>query len=262
MSHAPTALAPDDVTHAHPSGFSTGSAAGVALGLALLIVVAEYLARHVLAPILPLIGAPMVNDMLASALCYGLLILVTAAAYERTPAVLGRALLDVFGQSWSWLALGGGVAFLLLVVILMPLDVALWGSVTLPSYSAPPSDVHLLTGLATPLTIAALMTVNGIVIPLAEERLWRGMIQPRLLLAWGILPALLTTAFLFSLKHAIVDASLGRLLALFVGGLALGYVAHRAGGGDGGRLGWRVTAISHMLANLAATGLILIVQGV
>lgn len=262
MSNAPLAVAPDDTSYAYPPGSSAGAAAGAALGLALLIIAAEYLARHVVAPILPLIGAPMVNDMLASALCYTLLVLATAAAYERKPAVLGRALLGIFGREWSWLALAGGAAFLLLVVILMPLDMALWGSVTLPSYTAPPSDVRLLTGLATPLTIAALMTVNGIVIPLAEERLWRGMIQPRLLLAWGLLPALLTTAFLFSLKHVVVDASLGRLIALFVGGLALGYVAHRAGGGDGGRLGWRVTAISHMLANLAATGLILVAQGV
>lgn len=262
MSHAPSALTPDETTHAPASGISAGSAAGAALGLALLIVVTEYLARHVLAPILPLIGAPMVNDMLASALCYTLLVLATATAYQRTPSVISRTLLHIFGREWSWSALGGGIAFLLLVIILMPLDMALWGSVTLPSYTAPPSEVRLLTGLATPLTIAALMTVNGVVIPLAEERLWRGMIQPRLLLAWGIAPALLTTALLFSLKHAIVDASLGRLIALFVGGLALGYVAHRAGGGDGGRSGWRVTAISHMLANLVATGLILIAQGV
>ena len=67
-----------------PSDSGTQSGVGVsqALGLAGLIVLAEYLARRILAPTLPSIGAspvnseslpigaPVVNDMLATALIY------------------------------------------------------------------------------------------------------------------------------------------------------------------------------------------------
>jgi membrane protease YdiL (CAAX protease family) len=123
----------------------------------------------------------------------------------------------------------------------------------LPSFTSRPSDTVIMAGLAAPLAIAALLVVNGGVIPLAEERLWRGLIQPRLFAAWGLLPALFVTAVLFSLKHAIVDASLGRFLAITVGGLVLGIVAHRAGGSDGGRNGWQTSAVSHTAANIIAT---------
>jgi membrane protease YdiL (CAAX protease family) len=93
------------------------------------------------------------------------------------------------------------------------------------------------------------------VIPLAEERLLRGIIQPQLLVAWGTLPALAITAVLFSLKHAIVDASLGRLLAITAGGLVLGIVAYRAGHGDSRQDGWHASAVSHVVGNLVATSL-------
>jgi membrane protease YdiL (CAAX protease family) len=48
-------------------------------------------------------------------------------------------------------------------------------------------------------------------VPLAEERLWRGLIQPRMVTRMGFVPGLLLTALLFSLKHAIIDASFGRM---------------------------------------------------
>jgi membrane protease YdiL (CAAX protease family) len=138
-------------------------------------------------------------------------------------------------------------------VALAPLDARLWGPVTLPSYTAPRADAALLTEAARPLGIAALLLVNGLVIPLAEERLWRGAIQPRLVAACGLLPGLLATAVLFSLKHAIVDASLGRLIAITAGGLVLGVVAHRAAGPGLGRSGWPTSAVSHAVGNTVAT---------
>ena len=191
--------------------------------------------------------------MLMAALCYCLLVTLTAPPSARSPAVLGRALLAILKRAGSWLPWVGGLLFLLAVMFLTFLDASLWGAVELPALSPRPSDTVLLAGLATPLAIAALLAVNGVVIPLAEERLWRGFIQPRLFAAWGLLPALLAPSTLFSLKHAIVDASLGRLVAITAGGLVLGYVAHRAGGSDGGRSGWQTSAVSHMLANVVAT---------
>jgi membrane protease YdiL (CAAX protease family) len=237
----------------HPDATTRGSIVGFALGLAVVIVVAEYLARRVLAPALPTIGSPTVNDMLAAALCYGLLVALTATPAARSPATLGRTLMAVLARAGSWLPWVGGLLFLLAVMFLAFLDRLLWGAVVLPSFTAPPSGTVLVAGLATPLAIAALLVVNGVVIPLAEERLWRGLIQPRLFAAWGLLPAVLVTAVLFSLKHAVVDASLGRLVAIVVGGVVLGVVAHRAGGLDGGRNGWQTSAVSHMVANITAT---------
>jgi UDP-N-acetylmuramyl pentapeptide phosphotransferase/UDP-N-acetylglucosamine-1-phosphate transferase len=73
----------------------------------------------------------------------------------------------------------------------------------------------------------------------------------------GVVPGLLVTAVLFSLKHAVVDASLGRLLALSVGGLALGVVALRASSNADGRGGWQTSTVSHAVANIATTSLAL-----
>ena len=247
----------------------SGTVAAQGLGLAALIVLAEYLARRFLAPTMPSIGAPpvnseslpigapVVNDMVATVLIYALLVTLVAPRPERPMAALGEALRGIAVQATKWLPWIGGVLFLGAVVAVAPLDAQLWGDVRLPSFTVPPSTTVLFAGAATPLAVVSLLIVNGVVIPLAEERLWRGLIQPRLRVAWGVIPALLVTAALFSLKHAIVDASLGRLLALTAGGLMLGLVAYRAGGLDGRGSGWKASAVSHMVGNLVATSLAL-----
>jgi membrane protease YdiL (CAAX protease family) len=235
-----------------------GGGIGFALGLAGGIVVAEYLARRALAPTFPVIGSPTVNDMLATALCYVVLVMLAVPADHRSAAALRRAVRGVLAACRTWLPWVGGALMLVAVVVLALLDRALWGSVTLPSFTVPPADTVLAASLAGPLAIVALLLVNGLVIPLAEERLWRGIIQPRLLVAWGALPALAVTAVLFSVKHAIVDASLGRLLALAVGGLVLGIVAYRSGHHEDRQDGWHASAVSHIAANVVATSLALL----
>jgi membrane protease YdiL (CAAX protease family) len=231
--------------------------AGIALGLVVVIVLAEYVARRVVAPWLPIVGAPIANDMLTMAVCYALLVAVAVGNAARTPVALGRALWAVVSRARGWLAWIGGVVFLTATLVVMQVDARVWGDVHLPVISIPPSTTVLFLGLATPLTTVSLLVVNGLVVPVAEERLWRGIIQPRLLVAWGVVPGLLVTAVLFSLKHAVVDASLGRLLALSVGGLALGVVALRASSNADGRGGWQTSTVSHAVANIAATSLAL-----
>jgi membrane protease YdiL (CAAX protease family) len=240
-----------------------------ALGLAGIIVLAEYLARRMLAPTLPSIGAPPVNseslpigppvfnDMLATGVIYGLLVTLVIPRHDRTLAALGGAIRGVAAQARGWLPWIGGALFLGAVVALAPLDAQLWGGVRLPSFTVPPSTTVLFASAAAPLAIVSLLVVNGVVIPLAEERLWRGLIQPQLRVAWGVVPSLVVTAMLFSLKHAIVDASLGRLLALVAGGLVLGLVAYRASESHGVGSGWKASAVSHMAGNLVATSLAL-----
>jgi membrane protease YdiL (CAAX protease family) len=224
--------------------FSSSGLLTFAFGLIAAIIVAEYAARRLLAPTPPVIGSPVVNDMLAAALCYIALVAATAHTTDAWSA-FQRAAGQIVAAFGSWLGWVGGLFFFLSVVALMFVDQALWGGVTLPSFSVPPSETVLFAAWARPLSIAALLLVNGLVIPIAEERLWRG-------------PALLVTAVLFSAKHAIVDASPGRLIALMAGGLVLGYVAHRAGQGDGGRNGWQTAAVAHILANTVATGILLV----
>jgi membrane protease YdiL (CAAX protease family) len=247
MSHPVATLRHHEASH--------DSGVGTALGLAVVIVIAEYLARRALAPTFPVIGSPTVNDMLAAAICYIVLVTLAVPAQRQSSVDLRRALQAVLARCGTWLPWLGAALFLVSVIVVVLLDRALWGSVTLPSFMVPPSDTVIAAGLARPLTIAALLLVNGFVIPLAEERLWRGIIQPRLLVAWGTMPALAVTAVLFSVKHAIVDASLGRLLAITAGGLVLGIVAYRAGHGDDRRDGWHASAVSHVVGNLVATGL-------
>ena len=77
----------------------------------------------------------------------------------------------------------------------------------------------MLGGLASVLKVVSVMSVNGLFIPIAEEFLWRGMVQPRLAHVVTTPITIGVTALLFSLKHVIVDASLGRLLTI----VAFGY---------------------------------------
>ena len=91
----------------------------------------------------------------------------------------------------------------------------------------------------------SLLLVNGFFVPIAEEYIWRGLVQVRLM---RILPnpfAIGLTAILFSLKHVVVDASLGRFLALIAFGVICGVVAARST--------WRRSAALHMVVNLIAT---------
>ncbi len=100
-------------------------------------------------------------------------------------------------------------------------------------------------GLAPILRVASAILVNGLFVPIAEEYLWRGLVQPRLIRVLPIPHAIGLTAVLFSLKHVIVDASLGRLLALTAFGIICGVVAHRDS--------WRRSAALHMVANTVVT---------
>ncbi|MGE3270718.1 MAG: lysostaphin resistance A-like protein [Chloroflexota bacterium] len=234
------------------------NAVALAFGLATAIVIAEYLARRVLAPGLPILGAPVVNDMWVSALIYGILLTLVTPPAQRSTATLGRALRGVLVAATSWLPWIGAVLFLGLVVAITPFEVQLWGGFRLPSFAVPPASTVLLAGAAGPLSIGSLLLVNGLVIPLAEERLWRGLIQPRLVVAWGMLPGLFVTAVLFSLKHVILDASLGRFVALTAGGLVLGAVAYRASRVGRPGSGWKTSAVTHIAGNLVATSLALL----
>ena len=107
-----------------------------------------------------------------------------------------------------------------------------------------------LANVAPILKAMSLILVNGLFVPVAEEYLWRGLVQVRLILILSTPFAIGLTAVLFSLKHAVVDASLGRFLTLVAFGVICGVVAQRNS--------WRSSAALHMVANtvLMVMGLI------
>jgi membrane protease YdiL (CAAX protease family) len=94
-------------------------------------------------------------------------------------------------------------------------------------------------------TAIALLLVNGLIVPAAEEVAWRGVLQPAFVRRFGAVAGICVTAALFSLKHVVVDASLGRILTLFAFGVAVGVIRHR--------LGLSAAIGAHMGANLLAT---------
>lgn len=224
-----------------------------ALGLVLLIVGVEYLARHFALLWFPAIGALRVNDMLVTGLAYLALVAALVPREQRTLTVLGASVRAVLaeGRRWQvWAAAAAAVGTGLLVL----LDQRLWGAVSVPAVSSPWRWEGVLFASAAPLLVpASLLLVNGWVVPLAEEWLWRGRIQPALVGAGGQLAGLLATSLLFSLKHALIDASLGRMLALTGFGLVMGLLALRHG--------WRAAALAHAIANTFATTLTLLLSG-
>ena len=236
---------------------------GVVLGclaLAAIITAAEYFARRGLAHLVPRIAHPRVNDMLSLALIYLLLV----AAVGWLLGVQGKVQLRRLGNQvtrfprtslfWLGFAFTGAAA-----ALLVPVDRLLdqWfqtqGLAGLLKWEAAGRGpvLTLLRGWGNLLVPLALLVVNGVLVPLSEEFLWRGMIQRRLALVLGPWPAIQLTAVLFSLKHAVVDASLGRLLFIVGLGAVWGYVAHRRS--------WHASAVLHAATNTLATLLMLMV---
>ncbi len=223
-----------------------------ALFLAVTIVIVEYLARGFVALWLPTLGATRVNDMIVSAFAYFGLVWFTFPSNQRNARVVRHQLERILAfrqnrqvQLAAVLAIATGyLAFI---------DQWLWQGITLPFFeSSWYSPYRVMTPLAPLLAVLSLLLVNGIFVPIAEEWLWRGRIQPSLTAAFRPVLGITLTALLFSLKHAIVDGSLARLLSLMAFGLVMGWLANR--------LSWQASAGAHVLANLTATALALIIN--
>ena len=217
-----------------------------------LIVLAEYIARRFVARWLPILAAAQVNDMLSFILCYVPLVWFSVPKAQRNLQSVSQVVRNILARAMTWLPWIGAVVILILISILSPADRWLWGSVQLPSWQSPDLGILLFPQIAPVLIVISLLLVNGIFVPLVEEWLWRGLIQPRFVGQLGLASGLLFTAFLFSLKHVIVDASLGRLLTLTGFGVVVGIVARRKG--------WESAALTHMLVNIISTVLFLLIS--
>ncbi len=224
----------------------------VALAVVGLVTGGEYFFRHYVLFWLPIFGTLLVNDMLALFLCYSLLSvsigLLMQVNWQQELAGIGQCLREGL-TSWNftfWV-----LALVLSVWALSRLDRLLWGAIELPMLvSSYRNSTVWLAKFAPALKAASLILVNGLFTPIAEEYLWRGLVQARLI---RILPAPVAiglTALLFSLKHAVVDASLGRFLALIAFGAICGVVAQRDS--------WRRSAALHLVVNTIVTSIGLI----
>jgi membrane protease YdiL (CAAX protease family) len=219
----------------------------VALLVAGLVISGEYFFRHYVMFWLPVFGALSVNDMLSLFLFYSLLLAgLTPFLHTNWRQELSATARSLREGLKSWHFTLWVVALISCVWILSSVDRLLWGRIPLPMIvSSRRNPILLLAALAPVLKVGSLIVVNGMIVPIAEEYLWRGLIQVRLMRALSAPLAIGTTAVLFSLKHALVDASLGRLMALIAFGVITGIVA-QAGS-------WRQSAALHMVVNTLAT---------
>ncbi|HEX7433087.1 MAG TPA: CPBP family glutamic-type intramembrane protease [Anaerolineaceae bacterium] len=221
---------------------------GIALGTAAVVIASEFFFRHYVTFWLPVVGNLLVTDSIALLLAYTFLLVAARrlmhVKWRDDVAGIGQALIELVTK-WK------GAGWLLLLVlagsVLPVVDRLLWGQVSLPmAVSAYRNPTVWLADQAPLLRAVSLVLVNGLFVPIAQGFLWRGVVQVRLLrmvpkwLADGL------TAALFSFKQVLVDASLGRLLALTAFGVICGIVA---AGKD-----WRQPAALHLFANTATSG--------
>jgi membrane protease YdiL (CAAX protease family) len=201
----------------------------VALSVVGIVIGGEYFFRHYILFWLPTIGTLLVNDMLALFLVYLLLTvglgLFMRVNWQQELAGIARFLREGL-PSWDftfWV-----LALVLSVWTLSMVDRLLWENIKLPMIvSSYRNSTVWLANLAPILKAVSLILVNGLFVPIAEEYLWRGLVQVRLLHILPVPFAIGLTAVLFSLKHALVDASLGRFLTLIAFGIICGVVAQR-----------------------------------
>ena len=220
---------------------------GVALAVVGLVIGGEYFFRHYVLFWLPIFGTLVVNDMLSLFLVY-LFLTVGLSSFMHSNwrqelAGIGQSLREGL-TSWNftfWV-----LALALGVWALSMLDQLLWGNVKVPMIvSSYRNSTVWLASLAPVLKAVSLIFVNGLFVPIAEEYLWRGLVQVRLIRILPVPFAIGLTAVLFSLKHVLVDASLGRFLALIAFGVICGVVAQRNT--------WKRSAALHIVINTVAT---------
>jgi len=87
--------------------------------------------------------------------------------------------------------------------------------------------------------------VNGIWVPIAEEFLWRGIIQTKLSYYMNPWTAITIVSILFSAKHCVVDLVLTRQLFLISFGLTAGWAKQRTN--------TEISTTTHIYINLIGT---------
>ncbi|ESP87280.1 CPBP family intramembrane glutamic endopeptidase [Candidatus Halobonum tyrrellensis] len=107
-------------------------------------------------------------------------------------------------------------------------------------------------GAGLPAWVVALFLLgNGVVVPVAEELAWRGVIQTALTDAYGTSVAVSVTAVGFVAKHLVVDLAAMPFRVFSLAVLAVVFCALRA------RYGTTSSTVAHVLVNLLSTASLL-----
>ncbi|RRJ33570.1 CPBP family intramembrane glutamic endopeptidase [Halocatena pleomorpha] len=147
-------------------------------------------------------------------------------------AVALRAGHDVrlWEYEWSFRAVVAGLVGVVIALIIMAItsqiDATLFG---LGETSVTVGDAVGKVLRRTPLLAVVFLLGNGVAVPIAEEQVWRAVVQSELVAGWGAVAGILLTAILFALKHVVVDLSIARLTTLLALGLVFGVLRHRYG---------------------------------
>lgn len=173
--------------------------------------------------------------------------LVLTLGFPLIAAVLSRYALErgqdreTWGWGWGWsrrtVGAGAlaGIVGLGLVAGASQVDAALFGL----------GDGSGAGDETTAATAILLLVGNGLAVPIAEEQVWRGIVQTELVEARGAVVGIAVTAVLFAFKHVIVDLSIVRLTTLLTLAVLLGVVRYR----------WNTASstVAHVVVNTVST---------
>lgn len=180
-----------------------------------------------------------------------------AIAYPLITAVIvlvgyrGGIKREDWGYRWSGvnLAIGsvvGLVLFALTFFLTRQLDAGLFGAL---ATSATAQLENMITNSPEMWLRAAYIGVFGLLIPITEEWVWRGVVQSGLTKGMGQVTGFIVTALAYVLKYLLVSLSIVNLTTLLLVALVLGLVRARAG--------TAASTVTHIVTNLL-TAVILI----
>jgi hypothetical protein len=201
-------------------------AVAVALGVPIGWTVLEWALRR---DVVPLLADPLGGPVFASVavLVVGFPLI---AGLLAGLAIRGGQQPDRWGYRWSLRVVASGVGCVVVGLVVVTaagyVDRALFD---LGEVNAQVSS-GLVPALAAEPTLAVLFLLgNGVIVPLTEELVWRGVVQTELVEAWGPAAGIGVTAVLFALKHVVVDQSVARVTTLLALALVFGLVRYRFG---------------------------------
>lgn len=190
----------------------------------------------------PLLAEPLGTAGGADMLLVGLGFPLLAAGIALVGFRGGIARTD-WGYDWSHRALLAGVGGILVYYVAIIASALVYVAVVgMPSVPVP------TVGTAQPRWVGAVFLVaNGMVVPIAEELAWRGVVQTSLVRRFGPEIGIAVTAAAFVAKHLLVDmaAPTFRVVSLVVLAVVFSLLRHRYGTGS--------STVAHLGVNLTAS---------
>ncbi len=248
----PETLKPRDILFKSTSAKDTM----LAFGLALIIIVGEFTSRRIISILLPTYFSYFFMDLVCLGgfyviICLIAYVLVGGNIREKT-GYTGLNINDGYQRTTFYNA---ALAVVIGIQVVNRFDVLLLSDINLNPrlYDFIQTTFNTTIYTNTPLyaehyklaVSIVFILVNGIWVPIAEEFLWRGIIQTKLSYYMNPWTAITIVSILFSAKHAVVDLVLTRLLFLISFGLTAGWAKQRTNTG--------ISTVTHIYINLIGT---------